>query len=1280
MSGSVQSEEVPHDLDDQHGQQTSASPNEVLSKGSPNVKHQPQPPSLADNVSQIKSEILTSSSSAALSSFPISAADSTSDPLSASSTLSAPLSNIPSSSPAKRRPRPPAKGILKPPPPPTKPTLGNRLRDIVGGAVNTAVGTTSRLFDAPDEFSAAGSSSLPQSSSANLGTSTSAPGGTLASISGRLAGLGLSRFVVNATGPPSNSGSTTSSPLPARSVSLPEAGSPIIGPVGTPISTEKSKQKQPLKRATFVLPNLSITYPISSQGEPWSAKVTEDRRRIETNHRLLLSSSCGPQYWSSHRLVMLYESACRGREERPRVGIVRALEVIPLPPKSRHIHLTLRPVDHTTIGVALPAGSPNTLDAPLTRYAAESFADVLSAEWGLMDLKLENGVIEGEDVLKPILHALLISGTLPSLGLAGNKKIKAGGWRLLATFLKRARSLRYIDLSDTVWDKKSVEYLVLALAPTQLGVEDSSFLPDPSLSPDLLMDNTSTRISLEVNGDGDGPVRDAYGSFIPPAPLLKEGDANRTSAVVQTLRLDGCGLKANVLETLAQGVRSSDLKNISLRRNRIGPLGAVALALMIRDYPDSVLTMSSLSPGLTSSGLVHSPLLGPPSDPASNPCTPTTLPYAARTRKPQPPLPNHDRDLPPIPMIVSSATGGVTSRTIPEGYKPPPPPKHPLVMPGGGNSAMQEAGNFTVSNATAEGRMSTMESGGASIALQRSVRALDGVERIGRLLTLDLKSNEIKNGVSYIAQVLKRNRTLKVLNLSDNRIETSGLVAIAEALKYNSSLETLDLSSNPCCGPSGEGIAALRTAFTVNTSLKRLFLADTGLTNDGAISLAEFLPETKSLLHLDLTNNSCIDTAGILAISVGLKSNKLIRCLDISIPPNSPDLAGLSQNILQSCIRNTELAVESSKSHQEVIWGPIKKSTLVRQVKEADEMRKEQERLALAQSPEGLAREFVYTLRPERVVVVTEETLNDLQKWFEAAAVYKKRSSQAIRWEPGQLPKEEFEELVQRSKVLKERVVDQIQEPSTDDRMLEHLLGLNDMLTNSIEFGSTFVPPPRLLLPSQIVPTESSPIQPQRLYPQRRHMRISSTEISSPNFSIGDSDNDDSDPEEINENSFSQNTPTKSPAKSNRLIASGLGLGSITPIKHKPSISGEEQEEGFLEAQGNEASPITGLQPLTLFNGEDHLDDLTSPTEQTSRAWVEEEGEIFRKGIKLGVVDDEDDNLGMSGEKGEVSGEELRKEILDTPVARSPTRRIINEDGEEDEEADDDTEVPAVEV
>lgn len=54
-----------------------------------------------------------------------------------------------------------------------------------------------------------------------------------------------------------------------------------------------------------------------------------------------------------------------------------------------------------------------------------------------------------------------------------------------------------------------------------------------------------------------------------------------------------------------------------------------------------------------------------------------------------------------IPLVVSSSAGGVTTRTMPE----------PAV---------------------------------GSVALQRSVRAMDSVERFGNLLTLDLKGNEIR--------------------------------------------------------------------------------------------------------------------------------------------------------------------------------------------------------------------------------------------------------------------------------------------------------------------------------------------------------------------------------------------------------------------------------------------------------------------------------------------------------------------------------------------------------
>lgn len=166
-----------------------------------------------------------------------------------------PLSVINTNSPAPRRPKPPTKGILKPPPPPAKPTLSNRLRDIV-----TVVGGGAKSLFELEETPGAGPSSSPAPATV---------GGTLNALSGRL-GFGLSRFVSPVAA--QTNGSTQAAGLSPviRSVSLPENGG----------VSDRARQKQPLKRATFLLPSMSITYPISSSGEPWSQKVLDDRKRV----------------------------------------------------------------------------------------------------------------------------------------------------------------------------------------------------------------------------------------------------------------------------------------------------------------------------------------------------------------------------------------------------------------------------------------------------------------------------------------------------------------------------------------------------------------------------------------------------------------------------------------------------------------------------------------------------------------------------------------------------------------------------------------------------------------------------------------------------------------------------------------------------------------------------------------------------------------------------------------------------------------------------------------
>ena len=186
----------------------------------------------------------------------------------------APTPAAPTPTPSKRRPNPPSKGILKPPPPPAKPSLGNRLRDIVtvvGGGAKSLFEGLDESQNNPNGPHTAGPST-PQAQGIGSG---GAVGGALNALSGRI-GLGFSRLVASASpGSPAASATgsidvtPTGSPGPSRSLSLPDARA----------SVDKGKRRD-LKRATFLLPSLSITYPISSQGEPWSEKVLLERQKV----------------------------------------------------------------------------------------------------------------------------------------------------------------------------------------------------------------------------------------------------------------------------------------------------------------------------------------------------------------------------------------------------------------------------------------------------------------------------------------------------------------------------------------------------------------------------------------------------------------------------------------------------------------------------------------------------------------------------------------------------------------------------------------------------------------------------------------------------------------------------------------------------------------------------------------------------------------------------------------------------------------------------------------
>ncbi|KAG6885191.1 hypothetical protein C0993_004975 [Termitomyces sp. T159_Od127] len=908
-------------------------------------------------------------------------------------------------------------------------------------------------------------------------------------------------------------------------------------------SAPSSDDSKPLKRAHFILPEIAIVYPISSVNPPSTPALKEEKKAIEDREferrrRVVRGGAAGPgtadtdDWWSLDKVESFYRECCVQCDEQPDLGITAAFKnASPTNPRA---------VDFSGVR--------------LTVTSASILSDVFSIEWGLRKLVFRECDLD-EHILKPLLHSLLIPESLSFLSLASNRKLKSPGFRLVGAYVAQARNLQFLDLSQNNLDKKSVEYIVAALATA----------PNPGLV---------------------------------------------------SLRIDDCQLRPAPLETLSRAVRTSSLRNISLRHNRINATGAVALALMIRDYPDVVPGVispppsSASSPSSSTTSLPTTPtsptypqsaparpgpVLPPPRHPAQNVQT-TYTPYIPRARRTAPPrTPNsghhtHTHAPPPppplsatgqpVPIITSSSQGGVTTR-------------HMNPLPG---SAL-------------EGH--SRHEAGPSAALLDRVRALDALPRLGALRTLDLKGNDLRTGITYIAQVLKRNRTLKVLNLSENKLDVMCLATVAEALKYNSCLETLDLSKNPCSGPGLEGIQSLRTAFTLNNALKRLFLSSTSLTSAGAIALAEFLPESTSLLHLDLTLNN-LDIAAVMALSSGLKANHVMRCLDLNIPPGDEVFA---KEILNSCVRNTEEAERNSPATAsgrglgKGVWGMIEESELAKSIRLGEEKDQHTEVDIAVRARECLGR-LTEALQPPSAAAKAKSPFSGLTSQPSVVAELSKDARAIVA---------ELAAVIQ----------------STEDPgVMEELLSVNDRLTALLRD-----------LPAPVRPV---------LTLQGLGIRVDGG--GDPGSGAGEGREGGTAPNgRGGANGDARGLELElefeggsAPAPATPRADKGKGRAEPEPEEHEKvlsptSVLAASAVEGDSEDEDDEDALVV-YAPVSTVSA--------SPNDR-SRSWVAEEGEVFRKGTVL---------LGPEEMEGEYAGEELRKELLEAMVERPPPRPLHGQD------------------
>ncbi|KAL0485183.1 Lrrc34 [Acrasis kona] len=178
------------------------------------------------------------------------------------------------------------------------------------------------------------------------------------------------------------------------------------------------------------------------------------------------------------------------------------------------------------------------------------------------------------------------------------------------------------------------------------------------------------------------------------------------------------------------------------------------------------------------------------------------------------------------------------------------------------------------------------------------------------LLSLDLSENAIEDkGGLVIAQSLQENTNLRVLNINSTELKTSSIVALAvvarnhpslqvlriakpllhslreettvhlnEMLRINKCLVTLDISNH---GIRDEGITILTEALMHNSTLTKLVLASNSIAIDGGVALAKYLTTKKCTLKVLNLNSNRIDNVGGAELALALRTNKTLKSLNI---------------------------------------------------------------------------------------------------------------------------------------------------------------------------------------------------------------------------------------------------------------------------------------------------------------------------------------------------------------------------------------------------------------
>ncbi len=220
---------------------------------------------------------------------------------------------------------------------------------------------------------------------------------------------------------------------------------------------------------------------------------------------------------------------------------------------------------------------------------------------------------------------------------------------------------------------------------------------------------------------------------------------------------------------------------------------------------------------------------------------------------------------------------------------------HTLLL---GTNAIGDEGASRVADLIRQGQL-------GSVYLGCNLIGETGVEDIAEALETDkhvkalwLKRNPLgAAGIRRLAQMLRRNVTLRTLDVVNTSPDHGAMVELLEVIALHPSLEYVYLSGN---GLDVEEAPALAGCL-INPRLKGLYLSVNHLGDAGARVIAAALVENAKLEFLSLSSNGITDE-GVIALCGAVQHHPSMLSLDLGYSPSTKVLGAHANRLTDRCV------------------------------------------------------------------------------------------------------------------------------------------------------------------------------------------------------------------------------------------------------------------------------------------------------------------------------------------------------------------------------------------